>query len=371
MKAIYVFSLMIGAACIFYACTDHTINDPEVANYVGSEACVSCHQEIYNTAKESAMFNALTVAENTSPVIPMGSGDLLPPDEYNWSNLSFVIGGYEWSAAFVSTEGYVVTQKPGSQFNVADQSRVPYEPEVENGTQEFVCGECHTTGWGKVTDQLSPHFISSFPEMYFEEGVRCEVCHGPGSLHITDGSDNSVILDNSSEQCAECHRRNKDHTIISEGSFIAIGQQYEEWYSSGHREGDVGCTGCHDPHASTVNEDAMGEGVKKCNTCHTNKNADKHMAMNIKCNVCHMPKTLKIALEDNPYKGDASAHIFKINPDATYEMFSGDGLVNRDGLGLSLNYVCYQCHKDENGSGGMFSTKSMMALSQMATNFHQ
>jgi hypothetical protein len=119
-----------------------------------------------------------------------------------------------------------------------------------------------------------------------------------------------------------------------------------------------------------LNEDALGEGVKSCNTCHPNKTADEHKAMKIECSVCHMPKSLVIALQVNPYKGDASAHIFKINPDASYDMFSGDGLVNKDGLGLSLNYVCYQCHKDENGSGGKFSEKSMTALSLLATNFH-
>ncbi|RLD88553.1 MAG: hypothetical protein DRJ29_17215 [Bacteroidetes bacterium] len=83
-----------------------------------------------------------------------------------------------------------------------------------------------------------------------------------------------------------------------------------------------------------------------------------------------MPKSLKVAIEKNQYTGDASAHIFNINTDATYDMFSSDGLVNKDGLGLSLNYVCYQCHKDENGSGGIFSKRSMADLSQKAGNFH-
>jgi predicted CXXCH cytochrome family protein len=163
---------------------------------------------------------------------------------------------------------------------------------------------------------------------------------------------------------------NEDNTIISEGSFVAIGQQYEEWYSNNHRAEGVTCNGCHDPHASAVNELAKGTGLVSCGTCHPNKDADNHIAMDLQCTVCHMPKSLKIALQKNEYTGDASVHIFRINPEADYSMFSDDGLVNKDGLGLSLDYVCYQCHKDDNGAGGIFSKKSMTALSQKATGFH-
>jgi hypothetical protein len=92
--------------------------------------------------------------------------------------------------------------------------------------------------------------------------------------------------------------------------------------------------------------------------------------MDIDCRVCHMPKSVKVALEENAYTGDASSHIFKISTDASYFMFSEDGLVNKEGNGLSLDYVCYQCHKDESGLGGKFSKRSMEALSQKAQNFH-
>jgi len=187
---------------------------------------------------------------------------------------------------------------------------------------------------------------------------------------VAETSESSIVVDKSSELCAQCHQRNEDYSIISEGNFIAIGQQYEEWYSSPHMEAEVGCVSCHDPHASGRHEDEMGEGLRGCESCDTDKNADKHFAMDIECKVCHMPNSLKIALEENPYTGDASAHIFKINSDGEYFMFSQDGLVNKDGLGLSLDYVCYQCHKDENGDGGRNSKKSMEALGQKASGFH-
>jgi predicted CXXCH cytochrome family protein len=379
MKTTSIVSLLIILLCGFSACTNYTIEDPDPgkdpepgeARYVGSEACMTCHDEVYNKTKETAMYNALTVVENGPPSIPGGSTDLLPPDGYTWGDLSFVIGGYEWSATFVTDSGYVVTQRLGSQFNLADQSRIHYKPAIVDGTQVFECGACHTTGWGEVLDEYSPHHINSFPEKYSEEGIRCEACHGPGSVHISNSSASSIVLDKSSELCGRCHQRNDDNSITSEGKFIAIGQQYEEWYSSEHRKMRIACVDCHDPHASTVHEETPGDGVKACSICHAEKNADSHYAMDIACTVCHMPKSLKIAMEENEYTGDASSHIFKISTDASYHMFSSDGLVNKEGMGLSLDYVCYQCHRDENGAGGSFSVKSMEALSQKANNFHR
>ena len=177
-------------------------------------------------------------------------------------------------------------------------------------------------------------------------------------------------MDPSSELCAKCHQRNEDNTIISDGNFIAIGQQYEEWYSSSHRAEEVGCNSCHDPHASVMSENVTGEGVVSCESCHTEITSNKHFAGQLECTDCHMPKSLVIALQKNEYTGDASAHIFKINTDAEYSMFSEDGLVNKDGSGMSLDYVCYQCHKDINGDGGSNSLRTMTALSSKATGIH-
>jgi hypothetical protein len=37
---------------------------------------------------------------------------------------------------------------------------------------------------------------------------------------------------------------------------------------------------------------------------------------------------------------------------------------------LSLDFVCYQYHKDKDGKGGSNSSKTMTELSAKATNFH-
>ena len=62
------------------------------------------------------------------------------------------------------------------------------------------CYGCHTTGYGQ------PGGFVSFEETP-ELGIAgCEVCHGPGSLHIEEGGDPEYIKGNLAlEDCETCH----------------------------------------------------------------------------------------------------------------------------------------------------------------------
>ncbi len=84
-----------------------------------------------------------------------------------------------------------------------------------------------------------------------------------------------------------------------------------------------------------------------------------------------MPEASKSAIKKGPYQGDIKTHIFAINTAADGKLLNEDGnLANSDGLGVSLDYVCYKCHKDEQGVGGSASTKSRTALAMKASNYH-
>lgn len=61
------------------------------------------------------------------------------------------------------------------------------------------CYACHTTGYGQpggfVSTQETPHL----------KNAGCEVCHGPGSLHVeTEDSDN-IKADLDMKDCLVCH----------------------------------------------------------------------------------------------------------------------------------------------------------------------
>lgn len=62
------------------------------------------------------------------------------------------------------------------------------------------CYACHTTGYGR------PGGFTSFAETPKLADAGCEVCHGPGSRHVEEGGDPSLIKrDLTLKDCEVCH----------------------------------------------------------------------------------------------------------------------------------------------------------------------
>ena len=61
------------------------------------------------------------------------------------------------------------------------------------------CFECHTTGYGKPggfrSEHETPHLMNA----------GCEVCHGPGSLHINTGNPKDIKGNLTAKDCDVCH----------------------------------------------------------------------------------------------------------------------------------------------------------------------
>lgn len=61
------------------------------------------------------------------------------------------------------------------------------------------CFECHTTGHGKPggfrSEQETPHL----------KNAGCEVCHGPGSIHVESEDPGDIKNDLSAKDCEICH----------------------------------------------------------------------------------------------------------------------------------------------------------------------
>ncbi|MFC1523734.1 cytochrome c family protein [Thermodesulfobacteriota bacterium] len=61
------------------------------------------------------------------------------------------------------------------------------------------CYSCHTTGYGMpggfVSDEETPHL----------KNAGCEVCHGPGSFHLTSGDKTDIKRDLTTDDCVACH----------------------------------------------------------------------------------------------------------------------------------------------------------------------
>ena len=204
---------------------------------------------------------------------------------------------------------------------------------------------------------------------FFAGGVHCEQCHGEGAIHAFTRSSDDIEVDRSSAFCGTCHYRNEDHTIAASGGFIKHHEQYDEMIAAGHAS--LSCNDCHDPH-KTVKHGQMGGIIKNCTECHSEiTNGTEHRGAD--CETCHLPYATKTAVMRTIYQGDIQTHIFKINTAADGEMFNEDGSKAIGTTGVTLDYVCYQCHRDPNGEGGdggFTSRKTLEQLSDYATGYH-
>jgi len=65
------------------------------------------------------------------------------------------------------------------------------------------CYSCHTTGYGRPGGFVS---IDKIPQL---QDAGCEVCHGPGSLHIESEDPDDIIAEIEAQSCIVCHNSSR------------------------------------------------------------------------------------------------------------------------------------------------------------------
>jgi len=339
------------------------------AAFIGSTACIGCHagfhKDIVDAYQQSGHHYALSSIAGSTPAFPdFCPGVPEPPAGFAWQDILYVIGGYGWQAAFAASDGHVLTtgfDGVNTQYNFANSllgtpaEFVPYAAD-QTAPKPFDCGSCHTTGYTAADNASTDSLISG---SWNEEGIGCEACHGPGSLHRDSPSQVKPALDPKTA-CAGCHGQALETGIKAEDGLIFHTQQSAE-LSAGAKSFFT-CDGCHNAHASAhYDAGASGEAlIKECTSCHTDKTVGLGM-QSLKCIDCHMPYAVKagayISFKDadnnSLAQGDMRAHLFRINTEAAApgEMFSADGkqlAVDGSGKssGLTLDFVCLGCHRD-------------------------
>lgn len=209
---------------------------------------------------------------------------------------------------------------------------IPYTPAGAN-----TCLRCHDDPQTVPIFQ-TPHAVRADPRTPFAE-LQCETCHGPGGEHAAHlhpgeprppiplfGSHSPATVAQKNAVCLTCHQDNHRlgwqgglheqaglacvscHTIhVAHDPVLAKTAQPAVCYQchqdvraaflkpSAHpvREGDLGCTACHNPHgtltphlliASTVND--------TCYTCHAQMRGPylwEHPPAVENCDLCHVP----------------------------------------------------------------------------------
>jgi mono/diheme cytochrome c family protein len=197
------------------------------AHYVGSQACQSCHRDIYDRWKQTRMANVVRDPhEHPDAIAP----DLTKPDPlvtFTKDDIAFVYGS-RWKQRYFKKVGDDYFPLP-AQWDFTHQKWAPYF--VKNGADWWstlyppdnmqrptgpLCDGCHSVGYDIETRKVA------------EWNVGCERCHGPGSEHVAHQGRPNIInpakLDyvHANDVCIQCHSQGQPLTN-------PIGGKYYDW----------------------------------------------------------------------------------------------------------------------------------------------
>lgn len=353
--------------------TDEGAQDAAAA-YIGDQTCSGCHPDISQTYMQSGHpWSLSSVADGKTPDFPFTQITALPRG-YTLDDISYIIGGYFWKAIFVDSEGFIITDAAESEVNAEYLNQYNFgNTQLGVGSSwssyhagetdlPFSCGTCHTTGFARGGNQDN---LAGMVGTWAQPGVRCEACHGPGSLHASAPADVDMKIERDSEQCRQCHTYTDVHPSdlnISSG-FIQHTDQYGDLRQSKHQILD--CLTCHDPHRGVVQLRLTNQQTTRvlCQDCHFKQaqfqDNPSHVALNIGCTDCHMPRLVQSgAANPQGFTADFRTHVVAIDPRLAHQ-FDEDGSLTSGQIGLDI--ACRHCH-------GM--TRSDEELQSAASGYH-
>lgn len=334
------------------------------AEYVGSATCANCHQQTYDTFALSGHPRALTpVVDGQAPDLPSAARNA-PPEGLAWSDIAYVVGGFNWKALFVRNDGTLVTGE-AAQFNLdnneleAGNEFVAYHPGEE---LPFDCGACHATGYDGERESDVPGMVGTFTE----PGVQCEACHGPGSLHVNYPRAFRPNISRDSQECRDCHM--SGDVVAADGFIQHTSHEYGDLFPGKHRV--IDCVDCHDPHLGVATPREEHEPFRNatCQDCHFRQaQVEKiHVRIRVDCVQCHMPQLIQNAIGvPESFKADLKTHQVVIDADQIGQFTAtGEPLPQ-----IGLDYACRQCHN--NSELGIGPVLSDSALIDAAQGYHE
>ncbi len=143
------------------------------------------------------------------------------------------------------------------------------------------CATCHEKQYKEF--KTSTHAKIALEEQEGMEGIAngCEMCHGPGSIHVEagGGKDTMINLRKDPNTCFKCHTDKK--------------VQFNLPYRHPVLEGKMSCADCHSPHGTEVkpgSSTALDDINDTCFKCHQDKQGPyvfEHEALRDGCVTCH------------------------------------------------------------------------------------
>jgi hypothetical protein len=305
--------------------------------YVGSETCGRCHQDMVATQVSTPMARAVKPATADaftnmphSMQFRTGTYDYSVSQtatgaEYSTTNgqqsasaaLTWVFGDRQFGDTFLYQQNGVYFESRVSYYRALNgldltTGRTRFQPNrIDTALgrrmspdEPPLCFGCHSTA-ANTDNQFHPERLIL--------GVTCEACHGPGAQHVAqmslehDARSSTLIFNparlnpaDTVDFCGACHRTSADVS----GSFITgifnlrfPAYRLEQSRCWGNGDARLSCTSCHDAHKPRVQDAAFYDKV--CLSCHSPASGsakDRTHAIrtckvsNHECVSCHMPK---------------------------------------------------------------------------------
>lgn len=356
------------------------LNHSDTAQYVGIQTCRLCHQKIYDTFIQTGMGQSFAPATKKKSIAtysehtviydkyqdfyyhPFWQGEQLKIMEFRLKgkdtifkrteNVDFIIGSGQHTNSHIRNANGYLYQMPMTFFS--QKKKWDFPPGFENGFNTHFnrkigleCMSCHNA---------LPNFVEGSENKFnaVPEGINCERCHGPGSIHVQQRStgeridtskyiDYSIVnpgklsIERQFDVCQRCHLQG--NAVLKKGKsffdfrpgmvlsdYISVFlPKYEnaddEFIMASHadrlkqsqcfiksfKSSDVAslrpyknaltCVTCHNPHVSikTTNIDRFNNACKKCHTTADNRLCSENINLRNKsqdnCVSCHMPQS--------------------------------------------------------------------------------
>ena len=350
------------------------LNVGQDAAFVGSEACASCHEELYASYQSHGMAQSLypltaeRVVEDFSGAVEIvdEQGDfrytVYERDGTYWQEeyrldergqkthqlareLEYVVGSGSAARTYLTEEDGRYYELPLTWYTQPDEGRGRWDfsPGYDAVNSRFDrlipdrCMACHNG----VSDPVA--FV---PGKYTEiaEGIGCEQCHGPGALHVearladlepTDSIDYTIVnpahlaLDLRLDVCQQCHLSGSV-SLLREGE-SAFGYRASEPLAARVALFDLNAdepgTISVISHADRMRMSAcfLESPTMDCTTCHNPHEGFREQGpsyFNSTCLDCHAPAPLQAAMPtaelELQHKADANCfacHMPKVEAD--------------------------------------------------------
>jgi Tfp pilus assembly protein PilF len=194
------------------------LNHTDSAKYVGKETCKRCHEGIYNTFMQTGMGKSFGLATKSKSASDFSHAVIY--DKYSdfyykafWSNdtfrilefrlkgkdtihkrfetIDFIVGSGQHTNSHLQMVNGYINQAPMTFYTQKKKWDLP--PGFENGHNTrfsrligLECMSCHNAY--PQFEEGSENKFTAVPD-----GIDCERCHGPGSIHVADKMNGKMV----------------------------------------------------------------------------------------------------------------------------------------------------------------------------------